>query len=366
MYKIPVYQPSLKGNERKYLNDCIDTNWLTWQGKYVRAFEKAFADYIKVDYASSTCNATVALHLALLALGIGANDEVIVPTLTYIASVNAVTYTGAKPVFADSDPITWQIDPREIRKKITSRTKAIIAVHIYGHPCDMDEIKDIARYYNIAVIEDSAESFGSQYKGRFTGSIGDIGVFSFFGNKTITTGEGGMVVSNNKKLIEKVNLYKGQGLAKNKEYWHEVVGFNYRMTNTAAAIGLAQLERADEIIERKIQVAHQYLQKLRGLPLTFHHPVGNIKHTYWMFTILTHDDETRQLLRDFLCENGIETRPIFHPVHSMPMYNHKFQEYKIAQDISSRGINLPSYPDLTNIQINKICSLIHAFYLQAQ
>lgn len=366
MYKIPVYQPSLKGNERKYLNDCIDTNWLTWQGKYVKAFENAFSEYIGVNYASSTCNATVALHLALLALGIGAKDEVIVPTLTYIATVNAITYTGATPIFVDSDPVTWQIDPKEIRKKITSRTRAIIVVHIYGHPCEMDEIVNIANHHNIPILEDSAESFGSQYKGKYTGAIGDIGIFSFFGNKTITTGEGGMVVSNDKTLIDRVNLYKGQGLARNREYWHEVVGFNYRMSNTAAAIGLAQLERADEIIEKKIEIAHWYLNNLRGLPLTFHHPVGDVKHTFWMFTILTHDSETRQLLRDMLCENGIETRPIFHPVHSMPMYNHHTQVFKVADDLSSRGINLPSYPDLTYEQVKEITSVIHAFYLKVQ
>lgn len=366
MYKIPVYQPSLKGNERKYLNDCIDSNWLTWQGKYVRAFEKAFSKYIHVDYASSTSNGTVALHLALLALRVGKDDEVIVPTLTYVASVNAITYTGAKPVFVDSDPVTWQMDPKEIQKKITSRTKAIIVVHIYGHPCEMDEIMIMARYYNIPVIEDAAESFGSQYKGSYTGSIGDIGVFSFFGNKTITTGEGGMVVSNNRSIINRVNLLKGQGLAHNKEYWHEVIGFNYRMSNTAAAIGLAQLERADEIIEKKIQIAHWYFINLMGLPLTFHHPVGDVKHTFWMFTILTHDEPTRQLLRDYLCDQGIETRPLFHPVHSMPMYYHHSQVFKIADDISRRGINLPSFPDLTLNQVNEITSLIHCFYTKIQ
>lgn len=362
MYRFPVYQPSLKGNERKYLNDCIDTNWLTWQGKYVKEFENKFSDYIGIEYSSTTCNATVGLHLALLALGVGVDDEVIVPTLTYIASVNAIVYCGATPVFCDVDPETWLIDPLEIQKKITDRTKAIMVVHVYGLPCNMDEIKSIADENGIAVIEDCAESFGSKYKGKYTGTIGDVGVFSFFGNKTITTGEGGMVVSNNKTIIERVNLFKGQGLARHREYWHEVVGFNYRMTNLSAAIGLAQLERADEIIEKKILIASWYFEGLRGLPLTYQESTGDVKHTWWMFTILVHDMNIRTTLRNFLKENGVETRPVFHPVHTMPMYNDNFQQLKIAEDIGWRGINLPSYPDLTKEDIKEICSLIILFY----
>lgn len=362
MYRIPVYQPSLKGNERKYLNDCIDTNWLTWQGKYVREFEKKFASYLGVEYSSTTCNGTVALHLALLALGVGADDEVIVTTLTYVASANAIVYCGATPVFCDVDPLTWQIDPIEIQRKITERTKAILVVHVYGHPCEMDEIKEIAEENGIALVEDCAESFGSKYKGQYTGTIGDVGVFSFFGNKTITTGEGGMVITNNKTIIERVNLYKGQGLARHREYWHEVIGFNYRMTNLAAAIGLAQLERADEIIEKKILIAAWYFEGLKGLPLTYHKATGDVKHTYWMFTILVHDISIRAKLRAFLKDNGVETRPVFHPVHTMPMYNDNFTQLKVAEDIGWRGINLPSYPDLTREDVNEICTLIIMFY----
>ncbi|MGE5382604.1 MAG: DegT/DnrJ/EryC1/StrS family aminotransferase [Omnitrophica WOR_2 bacterium] len=364
MFRFPVYQPSLKGNERKYLNDCLDSNWLTWQGKYVREFEEKFADYIDVKYATSTCNATTGLHLALLALGIAEGDEVIVPTLTYIASVNSIVYCGGTPIFAESLPDTWQIDPADVRKKITPNTKAIMAVHIYGHPCDMDELKKIATENNIVIIEDAAESFGSMYKGKYTGTIGDIGVFSFFGNKTITSGEGGMVVSNNKTLIDRVMLYKGQGLAKYREYWHEVIGFNYRMTNTAAAIGLAQLERADEIISKKIEIASWYIELLQDLPLTFHLPIGDVKHTYWMFTVLTHDISTRSKLRSYLSDNGIETRPVFHPVHTMPMYNDNYQQCKVAEDLGWRGINLPSYPDLSRNDVFEICAVIRDFYNQ--
>lgn len=362
MYKFPVYQPSLKGNERKYVNDCLDDNWLTWQGKYVKEFEQSFAKYIGSEYASTTCNATVALHIALLALGIGPEDEVIVPTLTYIASVNAIVYCGATPVFADSDKNSWQIDPVDVRKKITPHTKAIMAVHIYGHPCEMDELKEIALINNIALIEDSAESFGSKYKDQFTGTIGDIGVFSFFGNKTITTGEGGMIVSNNKTLIDRVNLYKGQGLAMHREYWHEITGYNYRMTNIAAAIGLAQLERADEIIEKKIQIAHWYIEMLNDLPLTFHHPIGNVKHTFWMFTVLVQNPHERNKLRAYMKDNDIETRPVFHPIHTMPMYAVNYQQFKVAEDLGWRGINLPSYPDLSYEDVTEISSIIRSYY----
>lgn len=365
MYKYPVYQPSLKGNERKYVNDCIDTNWLSWQGKYVKEFEQGFARYIGANYATSTCNATVGLHLALVALGIGPDDEVILPTLTYVASANAIVYCGAKPVFVDSLPDTWQMDPSDVRKKISPKTKAIMAVHIYGHPCEMDELRNIASENDLFLIEDVAEGFGSKYKGKYLGTYGDVSVFSFFGNKTITTGEGGMVVTSNKTIYDRAYLYKGQGLARYREYWHEVVGFNYRMTNIAAAIGLAQLERADELIARKIEIAGWYNSFLEDLPVTPHHPVGDIVHTYWMYSILTRDADSRVLLRNYLKEQGVETRPLFHPVHTMPMYNENYHQFKVAEDLGWRGINLPSYPDLNFEDVKEICSIIRKFYNQS-
>ena len=362
MYKYPVYQPSLKGNEKKYVNDCIDTNWLTWQGKYVNEFERGFADYIGAGYASGTCNATVAIHLALVALGIGPGDEVIVPTLTYVASVNAIVYCNATPVFADSLPDTWQIDPADVRRKITPKTKAIMAVHIYGHPCDMDELQNISKEHNLYLVEDAAEAFGSKYKGKYTGTFGDVGIFSFFGNKTITTGEGGMIVTNNKTIYDRVALYKGQGLARHREYWHEVIGYNYRMTNMAAAIGLAQLERADEIIKKKITLAKWYDNELKDLPIVLHHPVGDVVHTYWMYSILAKDSKEKDALRAELKLNKIETRPVFHPVHTMPMYTSGFQPFKVAEELGWRGINLFSYPDLTKEDVEEICAVIRSFY----
>ncbi len=362
MYKIPVYQPSLTGNEKKYVNDCLETTWISSKGKYIEEFENRFANYIGAKYATSVCNGTVALHVALKALGIGKDDEVIVPTLTYIASVNTIKYTGAEPVFVDSLKDTWQIDPEDVKKKITTKTKAIMVVHLYGHPCDMDEILSIAKEYSLYIIEDCAEAFGSMYKGKYVGTFGDISAFSFFGNKTITTGEGGMVVTNNHTLLERAKHLKGQGLAKYREYWHDIIGYNYRMTNICAAIGLAQLEQADKFIEKKIQIANWYMENLKGLPLEFNKAYGDVKHTYWMCSILVDKAENRDLLRDKLKEAGIETRPLFYPVHMMPMYAEKFRLHPIAEDISLRGINLPSYPQLTKEQVDYICNVIKMFY----
>lgn len=362
MIKIPVYQPSLLGNEKKYVLDCLDSTWISSKGLYLKRFEDSFAKKINVRHATAVSNGTVALHLALLALGVGEGDEVIVPTLTYIASVNAIRYTGATPVFADSLGSTWQIDPAEIERKVTKKTKAIMVVHLYGHPCDMDVIMDTAMRHNISVIEDAAEAFGSKYKNISVGSIGHIGTFSFFGNKTITTGEGGMVVSNDQTLIDRVIHFKGQGLATHRQYWHDVVGYNYRMTNICAAIGLAQLEQADQFIERKREIASIYKKLLKGLPLQVHEESSDVFHSYWMFSILADNANRRDELRDFLSKAGIETRPLFYPVHTMPMYSIPFQSHIVAEDLGWRGLNLPSYPSLRDDEIVMICDTIKNYF----
>ncbi|MBD2178832.1 DegT/DnrJ/EryC1/StrS aminotransferase family protein [Pseudanabaena sp. FACHB-1998] len=358
MFKIPIYQPSLVGNEKKYVNDCLDSNWISSKGKYVSLFEKEFSRYVNVNYATGVCNGTVALHLALLALGISQGDEVIVPTLTYIASVNSISYTGATPIFVDSLPDTWQIDPEEVRKSITPKTKAIMAVHLYGHPCEMSALKEIANEYRIFLIEDCAEAIGSKYQGIHVGTFGDVATFSFYGNKTITTGEGGMVVTNDQTIFERVVHFKGQGLAKYREYWHDVIGYNYRMTNICAAIGLAQLERVNEILTKKRQVAELYKELLKETDYKVHPEVGNVLHSYWMISILVDKAIRRDHVRDHLEKVGIETRPVFYPVHTMPMYSLKFQKHKFAEDIGWRGINLPSYPDLSKEDIEFICQTL--------
>lgn len=358
MFKYPVYQPSLTGNERKYVNECLDSTWISSKGKFIAEFETGFARQIGVRHAASVSNGTVALHVALVAVGIGPGMEVIVPTLTYVASVNAIAYTGAVPVFVDSLEDTWQMDPEDVRRRITSRTRAILAVHLYGHSCDMSALCAIAREHDLLLIEDCAESFGSLYEGRHTGTFGDIATFSFFGNKTITTGEGGMVVTNDETLHERVCHFKGQGLAKYREYWHDVIGYNYRMTNICAAIGLAQLEQADAFIGRKRQLADWYMEGLAGTDVVFHKAHGNVVHTHWMCSILVPRPGDRETLRADLVAEGIETRPLFSPVHSMPMYSHHFQKYPVAENLARRGINLPSYPALTRDQVREIAAVI--------
>lgn len=360
-HRIPVYRPDLSGNEKHYVMQCLDSSWISSKGEFIARFEESFARRLGVPHATAVCNGTVALHLAMLALGIVAGDEVIVPTLTYIASANAVTYTGAKPVFADSLPLTWQIDPADVERRITPRTKAVMAVHLYGHPCDMDALQAICRRHSLFLIEDCAEAIGSVYKNRPLGSFGDVATFSFFGNKTMTTGEGGMVVSADRTLIERARHFKGQGLAAHREYWHDVVGYNYRMTNICAAIGVAQMERLDAFIERKRRIAAIYRAGLRGTPLAVHAESVDGVHSYWMVTVLVDHAADRDSLRAHLDAAGIETRPTFYPAHTMPMYSHRYQRHPVAEDIAWRGINLPSFPGLTDAEVREVCDVIQAY-----
>lgn len=359
--KIPIYQPDLQGNEKKYVLDCLDSTWISSKGKYILKFEEKFAQYVSVKHAVGVCNGTVAIHLALLALGIGPGDEVIVPTLTYIASVNAISYVGATPVFCDSLPSTWQMDPADVQRKISSKTKAVLAVHLYGHPCNMEQLTQVCSDNQIFLIEDCAEAIGALYKGRHVGSFGDISTFSFFGNKTITTGEGGMVVTNDETLIERSRHFRGQGLAQHREYWHDVIGYNFRMTNIEAAIGMAQLERVDEFLNKKKQVASWYKSFLDPGKVTFHHEVGDVRHAYWMCSVLVNDPAQREPLRNQLAAQGIETRPLFYPIHTMPMYSHKYQKHEVAENLGWRGINLPSFPGLSKEQVQSIAEHINSF-----
>jgi len=347
------------------VNQCLDSTWISSKGKFIAKFEDGFKSYTGARHAATVSNGTVAVHLALLALGIGPDAEVIVPTLTYVASVNAIAYTGARPVFCDSLTSTWQMDPDDVRRKVTSRTRAILAVHLYGQPCEMDELMKIAREHDLFLVEDCAEAFGSLYKGRHVGTFGDIGTFSFFGNKTITTGEGGMVITNDDTLHDRMTHFKGQGLAKHREYWHDVIGYNYRMTNICAAIGLGQLERADSLIAKKRQIAEWYKLYLNDSPVILHEESGDVRHSYWMVSMLVPDPADRDPLRDALRKQGVETRPVFYPVHSMPMYSSAFQRHPVAENLGWRGINLPSYPGLDESSVNEICSVIKDYFNRA-
>ncbi len=361
MIKYPVYQPRIGDEEKANVMECLDSTWISSKGKFVLEFESAFARYHGMHHAASVCNGTSALHLAMLTLGIGPGDEVIVPTFTYIASVNAIKYVGATPVFVDCDKDTWQMDVADTERKMTSKTRAILAVHIYGHPCRLDVLRELADKHKAFLIEDCAESLGASYHGKLTGTFGDISTFSFYGNKTITTGEGGMIITNDTTLFDRAVHFRGQGLAKHREYWHDVIGYNFRMTNICAAIGLAQLKKIDRVLEEKQEIANTYKNELEGI-VDIHQTAPNCYHSYWMVTLLVGDEDDREPLRDHLSESGIETRPAFYPVHTMPMYAGKFEKFINSERIGWRGVNLPSYPGLTKDDLLFICSEIKRFY----
>ncbi len=353
---IPVSEPTLLGNEEKYVLDCLRSNWISSLGKYTQDFEKAFASFCRVKHAIATVNGTAALHVALLALGVGEGDEIIVPTLTYVATANAVTYCGARPVFADCEFDTWNIDVGQIESLITQRTKGIIAVHLFGHPVDMDPLLEIAKKHRLFVLEDAAEAHGAVYKGRKVGTMGDAATFSFYGNKIITTGEGGMITTNNGALAERIRLLKGQGMDPQRQYWHPVIGYNYRMTNIQAAIGLAQLERIEELVEKHRENASFYSKLLKGMQyLTLPVEKEWASHVYWVYGVLLEGPrQSRDMVIEGLAKRGIETRPFFYPVHSMPPYHRKIS-LPVAEMISAQGIILPSSANLSNDAIHRVC-----------
>ena len=362
---IPVASPALIGNEKKYVLDCLKTNWISSTGKYVNLFERKFSEYIGVKHAITCSNGTVALHLALLALDIKNGDEVMCPTLTYIATANSILYVGAKPIFVDCQQDTWNIDPDKIEGKITKKTKAIIVVHLYGNACDMEAIIKIAKRHGLYIIEDSAEALGSKYlpadrqgKEKMCGSFGDIATFSFFGNKVITSGEGGMVVTNNDELAKKVALLKNQGMDTNKRYWHPVLGYNYRLTNVQSAIGLAQLENVKKFIAKRRQIAKMYSHYLKNIEgITLPTEKDYTFHSYWMYCILIEKEYgvDRDRLMGLLEKQGIQTRPFFYPIHTMPAYQ-SLHHYglDVSKEISRKGINLPTFYNLGEDQIKYI------------
>ena len=361
--RLPVYRPQLGERERRYLLEAFDSGWISSRGEFVQRFEQAFARYVGADAATSVCNGTAALHLALCALGVGPADEVIVPTFTYVAPVNMIRLVGASPVFVDSDRATWQLDPADVERKITARTRAIIAVHLYGQACDMERLGDIARRHELLIIEDCAEAFGTRIGARHAGTFGDVATFSFFGNKTITTGEGGMAIARDARTLERMALLKNQGVSSEREYWHVALAFNYRMTNVEAAIGLAQLEQADALIARKRSIAQAYRRGLADLPLDLHDERSGTTHSFWMVSVLVEDEAVRARLRTALAENGIETRPTFVPAHRLPMYaSGNATQCPVADSLAARGINLPSWPGLSDDDVAYICGHIRNFY----
>ncbi|GLQ88532.1 aminotransferase DegT [Dyella flagellata] len=339
----------------------MNSTWISSKGEFIARFESGFANFVGAGHAASVCNGTVALHLALLVLGIGEGDEVIVPSLTYIASVNAIRYVGATPIFADSLPDTWQIDPADVERRITPRTKAVMAVHLYGGACDMTALSELCSRHDLRLVEDCAEAIGTLYNGRHVGTFGDVATFSFFGNKTITTGEGGMVVCKTAAMDHSIRHFRGQGLAGDREYWHDVIGYNYRMTNICAAIGTAQLERVNDILRQKKWLAQRYHEALIDVPIQFQALTAGESPSYWMVTILTPASTDRDELRKKLKSAGVETRPVFYPAHTMPMYAQGHRRFPVAEDIASRGINLPSWHQLSSEDIEGIADVIREF-----
>jgi perosamine synthetase len=368
---IPVCEPLLRGNELAYITDAISTGWISSSGTYLQKFEKAFAEYCGVQFGVGVCNGTVALHLALVSLGIGKGDEVIIPNFTMIASAFAVCYTGAEPVFVEADKYTWNIDVNRIEEKITLKTKAIMPVHILGNMCNMGAINNIARKYNLFILEDAAEAHGSEYKGKKSGSFSDIAAFSFYANKNITTGEGGMVITNNEELYKKAKYYKNLcfPLDGPRNYMHEEIGFNYRMSNLHAAIGLAQTEKADYYRKLRIknnQLYRKYLSDCDGV--LFQKDEKDTLSCNWMNAVLIQSEKygkTRDELIAFLKENGIETRLLFNGMHKQKaLANYGCgckDKYPVTDWLSENGFYLPSGSGLTEPDIARICELIIEF-----
>lgn len=361
---IPLCIPEIRGNEWNYIKDCLDTNWVSSAGNYVNKFEDEFAKYLNVEHAVVTMNGTAALELALRTLGIGEGDEVIVSSLTFISPVNAIRYVGAEPVFIDVCKDTYVMDADKIEEMITPNTKAIIPIHIYGHPVNMDKVMEIACKYNLYVIEDATESLGSLYKDKPTGTLGHIGCFSFNGNKLITTGAGGMMVTNDKELANKAKFLSTQTkvVEENKAFYHPEVGYNFRMPNLLAAMGCAQLENIDDYIKSK-QVNAQYynelLKEIKGIT----RPVEKeyAKNVNWLYSIIIEDEYgiKRDDVIKMLSEAGIESRPFFKPIHNMPPYKEcKHGNMDVTQYIWERGINLPSSVGIQKEDIIYICNIL--------
>jgi perosamine synthetase len=367
---IPLAHPVLSGNEKKYVEECLETTWISSIGKFLPLFEERFAEFCGVEHAVSCNNGTAALHLALLGLGVRPGDEVIVPTLTFVATANAVRYCSATPVFVDSEPGTMNIDPAKIEAKITDRTKGIIAVHLYGHPAEMDPILQLARERGLFVLEDAAEAHGAEWRGRKVGSIGDAAVFSFFGNKIITTGEGGMVTTRDSTLADRIRLLRGQGMDPKRRYWFPIVGYNYRMTNIQAAMGLAQTERLPEHLEARRRVAGWYHEYLADCSEFVNLPQERkwARHAFWMYTILLGDSATleRDECMARLLDAGIETRPVFYPMHVLPPYRELDGLYPVAEGLSRRGISLPTHGLLTRNDVEYIAGCVRSLFREGR
>lgn len=360
-----VSETRLDGRESEYLAECVSSNWVSSAGPFVGRFEEAFSTAVSCRYGVACSSGTAALHLSLTALGTGPGDEVIVPAFTMIATPNAVRYTGATPVLADAEAETWNIDPAEVALRITPRTKGIIAVHTYGHPADADALREIADENGLFLLEDAAEAHGAVWKGRSVGSLGDAAIFSFYGNKIVTTGEGGMVTTNDEAIAQRTRQLRDHAFSPDRHFWHTFVGFNYRMTNLQAAVGLAQTERMDQLVEARRSVSRWYRDRLADVPgITMPAERPGARSVFWMFGILVEDrfGVSRDLLRAHLARAGIETRSFFVPIHLQPVYfaSHRGERYPVAESLCRRGLYLPTSPWLTEADVDRIAVAIRS------
>ena len=363
---IPISQPSIGARERELVLDAVDSGWVSSIGKYIDEFETAFAQYCGTEFALTVSNGTTGLHLALVTLGVGPGDEVIVPDLTFVATANAVAYTGATPVLADIDPDTLCIDPVSVKSLITDRTKAIIPVHLYGHPADMDALTTIAKAHKVTVIEDAAEAHGAEYKGRRVGGFGLCGVFSFYGNKVITTGEGGMLTTNDRAFYLRAKRLRDHSMSAERRYFHDERGFNYRMTNLQAALGVAQMERIDDFLRRRAEIMAWYNSVV---PSSEHVRLNRVKNwassVFWMVCLEVDgfDEARRSGFMSGLKQQGIDSRPYFCTMSSMPMYKQK--PLPVATRKAQTGLNLPSFFDLTQKDVERIGGVVNELLVGA-
>ncbi|MFP5269983.1 DegT/DnrJ/EryC1/StrS family aminotransferase [Coleofasciculus sp.] len=370
---IPVNEPLLDGKEKQYLNECIDTGWISSEGPFVKQFEAEFATRVERKHGIAVSNGSMALDAAIVALGIGAGDEVILPTFTIISCAAAIVRAGAIPVVVDSNPHTWNMDVQQVEAKITPKTKAIMVVHIYGLPVDMDAIQALAQNYGLFVIEDAAEMHGQTYKGKPCGSLGDISTFSFYPNKHITTGEGGMIVTDDDNLAQRCRSLRNLCFQPQQRFVHEDLGWNLRMTNLQAAVGLAQLERLDEFVSRKRQMGQRYTELLGNvagleLPLPRTDYAENI---YWVYGVVLTDDvpfDAKEAMKR-LREEKIGSRPFFWPMHEQPVFHKmglfKEESYPVAERLARRGFYLPSGMALTPEQIERVAATVKEILLEA-
>jgi perosamine synthetase len=366
---IPVAQPDLTGNEEKYVVDAIRSSWISSAGKYLDRFEREFAAACNSDAALGVSNGTVALHLALMALDVRPGDEVLVPSLTYIATANAVRYVGAEPVFVDVDPATWCIDPAKLEAAMTRRTRGIIAVHLYGHPADMDAINHLAAVHGLWVVEDAAEAHFAKYKGRVVGSLARCSTFSFYGNKIITSGEGGAVTVSDPQLELRMRTLRGQGVDPARRYYFPVTGYNFRMTNIAGALLCGQLERKDEIVTKRRQIYAWYRESLQSVPGIGFQPIAEwAEITPWLMCLLIEPEfgKTRDQVADGLRAAGIDTRPFFIPLHTLPPFRQeslaRHEQLPVTERLASTGINLPTFSGMTQGDVARVCDALSALY----